>query len=148
MGALSRTRDSRKAGFLLARPYRLCRGREGAVTGFDKRHHITRQFGRRNGQIDYRIAVAIHDTNTRRTPAPKSDKLHLFPHLVSNQTIDQSKVGVNRTPSTIAALPLPTIIRQDRVEFSVVYISVATGELVQEVMAAATIKDARIALGC
>ena len=39
-----------------------------------------------------------------------------------------------------------TIIRQDRVEFSVVYICAATGELVQEVMAAATIKDARIAL--
>lgn len=41
-----------------------------------------------------------------------------------------------------------TIIRQDRVEFSVVYISAHTGELVQEVLAAATIKDARIALGC
>ena len=40
------------------------------------------------------------------------------------------------------------IIRQDRVEFAVVYISAATGELVQEVMAAATIKDARIALDC
>ncbi|MDA0653033.1 MAG: hypothetical protein O3C49_07130 [Proteobacteria bacterium] len=39
------------------------------------------------------------------------------------------------------------IIRQDRVEFSLVYISPATGELVQEVLAAATIKDARIALG-
>ena len=42
----------------------------------------------------------------------------------------------------------PAIIRQDRVEFSVVYISAATGELVQEVMAAATMQDARIALGC
>lgn len=40
-----------------------------------------------------------------------------------------------------------TIIREDRVEFSLVYISDATGELVQEVLAAATIKDARIALG-
>ncbi len=42
----------------------------------------------------------------------------------------------------------PAIIRQDRVEFSVVYVSAATGELVQEVMAAATMQDARIALGC
>ena len=42
----------------------------------------------------------------------------------------------------------PTIIRQDRVEFSIVYISAATGELVQEVMSAATLEDARIALGC
>ena len=41
-----------------------------------------------------------------------------------------------------------TIIRQDRVEFSLVYISTSTGELVQEVLAAATINDARIALGC
>jgi hypothetical protein len=41
-----------------------------------------------------------------------------------------------------------TIIRQDRVEFSLVYISASTGELVQEVQAAATINDARIALGC
>ena len=41
-----------------------------------------------------------------------------------------------------------TIIRQDRVEFSVVYISASTGELVQEILAAATINDARIALGC
>ena len=41
-----------------------------------------------------------------------------------------------------------TIIRKDRVEFSVVYISDATGELVQEILAAATIEDARIALGC
>ena len=41
-----------------------------------------------------------------------------------------------------------TIIRQDRVEFSLVYISASTGELVQEVLAAATINDARIALGC
>lgn len=41
-----------------------------------------------------------------------------------------------------------TIIRQDRVEFSVVYINAATGELVQEVMAAATIEDARVALDC
>lgn len=40
-----------------------------------------------------------------------------------------------------------TIIREDRVEFALVYISDATGELVQEVLAAATIKDARIALG-
>lgn len=40
------------------------------------------------------------------------------------------------------------IIRHDRVEFAVVYISDTTGELVQEVMAAATIKDARIALNC
>ena len=40
------------------------------------------------------------------------------------------------------------IIRQDRVEFSVVYISAATGELVQEVMAAATREDARVALDC
>ena len=39
------------------------------------------------------------------------------------------------------------IVRKDRVEFSVVYISAATGELVQEVMAAATIEDARRALG-
>ena len=41
-----------------------------------------------------------------------------------------------------------TIIRQDRVEFSLVYISDLTGELVDEVMAAATIQDARSALGC
>jgi hypothetical protein len=41
-----------------------------------------------------------------------------------------------------------TIIRKDRVEFSLVYICEATGELVQEVLAAATIKDARVALGC
>jgi hypothetical protein len=40
------------------------------------------------------------------------------------------------------------IVRKDRVEFSVVYISAATGEIVQEVMAAATIEDARLALGC
>ena len=40
------------------------------------------------------------------------------------------------------------IIRQDRVEFSVVYINATTGELVQEVLAAATIEDARVALGC
>ena len=38
------------------------------------------------------------------------------------------------------------IIRQDRVVFAVVYISATTGELVQEVMEAATIEDARIAL--
>ena len=42
----------------------------------------------------------------------------------------------------------PTIIRKDRVEFSVVYICDATGELVQEVLAAATIQDARLALNC
>jgi len=40
------------------------------------------------------------------------------------------------------------IVRRDRVEFSLVYISAATGEIVQEVLAAATIEDARIALGC
>jgi len=40
------------------------------------------------------------------------------------------------------------IIRQDRVEFSVVYIYAATGELVQEVLAAATIQEARLALDC
>ena len=42
----------------------------------------------------------------------------------------------------------PAIIRQDRVEFSVVYICAATGELVQEVLAAATIQEARLALDC
>lgn len=42
----------------------------------------------------------------------------------------------------------PVIVRRDRVEFSVVYISATTGELVQEVLAAATIEDARRALGC
>ena len=42
----------------------------------------------------------------------------------------------------------PTIIRKDRVEFSLVYICAATGELVQEVLAAATIKDARLTLDC
>lgn len=40
------------------------------------------------------------------------------------------------------------IVRKDRVEFSVVYICDATGEIVQEVMEAATLEDARIALGC
>ena len=40
------------------------------------------------------------------------------------------------------------LVRKDRVEFSVVYINAATGELVQEVLAAATIEDARQALGC
>ena len=41
-----------------------------------------------------------------------------------------------------------TIVRKDRVEFSVVYVSETTGELIQEVIAVATIKDARIALKC
>lgn len=41
----------------------------------------------------------------------------------------------------------PSIVREDRIEFSVVYIDTATGELVEEVMAAATLKDARKALG-
>jgi hypothetical protein len=40
------------------------------------------------------------------------------------------------------------IVRRDRVEFSLVYISATTGEIVQEVLAAATIEDARRALGC
>ena len=38
------------------------------------------------------------------------------------------------------------IVRQDRVEFSIVYFSPITGELVEEVMAAATVEDARAAL--
>ena len=40
------------------------------------------------------------------------------------------------------------IVRRDRVEFALIYISDATGELVQEILAAATIEDARLALGC
>jgi len=40
-----------------------------------------------------------------------------------------------------------SIVRQDRVEFSIVYFSPITGELVEEVMAAATVEDARAALG-
>ena len=51
-------------------------------------------------------------------------------------------------PGFVESHGCPAIIRQDRVEFCIVYISAATGELVQEVMEAATVEDARIALGC
>jgi len=38
------------------------------------------------------------------------------------------------------------VVRRNRVEFSLIYFSSMTGELVEEVLAAATVEDARSAL--
>jgi hypothetical protein len=59
-----------------------------------------------------------------------------------------SKQDLAAVASFVESHGCAAIVRRDRVEFALVYISAATGELVQEVLAAATIEDARSALGC
>ena len=71
------------------------------------------------------------------------------PRPVTGQgVVEMSKRNLAAVADFVQSHGCAAIVRKDRVEFAVVYISAATGELVQEVMAAATIEDARRALDC